>query len=170
MSRTSIAISIEDTTVEAGSSSNTPAPVTRMSVRELLNQNFAISEADDPSKLVAFPMSEYSMKGVSRNVTVKMEDIPGFISTLRSIWENREAVLSSDDTVSGSGSGSAVDTLVATVRKNDEGRVYFRTSSGKGMKPTSLREGDLPVLVNFLKSRQAGVMKGIESYKKQQGK
>jgi hypothetical protein len=141
-----------------------------MSVRELLNQNFAISEADDPSKLVAFPMSEYSMKGVSRNVSVKFEDIPGFVSTLRSIWENREAVLSSDDTVSVSGSGSAVDTLIATVRKNDEGRVYLRTSSGKGMKPTSLREGDLPVLVNFLKSRQAGVMNGIEAYKKQQGK
>jgi hypothetical protein len=168
MSRTSIAISLENTTVDAGSSSNTPAPVIRMSVRELLNQNFAISEADDPSKLVAFPMSEYSMKGVSRNVSVKLEDIPGFVSTLRSIWENREEVLSSDDT--GSGSGSAVDTLIATVRKNDEGRVYFRTSSGKGMKPTSLREGDLPVLVNFLKSRQAGVMNGIEAYKKQQGK
>lgn len=152
---------IADSNISSVSAKPTEINTPTRTGADILRETFNVSGENGGNGRVYFSLSEVSMKGVSRQVAVDLRDLPGFITTLRRLYE--EGPSSAGDNNVGK---SAVETFHATIRKNDEGRVYFRTMSGKGMKPTSLPEADLPVLVNFLRSKRPAL---IRAYNAQTG-
>jgi hypothetical protein len=154
--RDSTRFSDDSSSTASVSSSNTPAQETAKPLTgcDILRETFEVSE-DISLGEISFSLSTVSMKGVSKKTGVAIDDLPGFISMLEKFYYEGTGDNSGDS----SEGKNAVQIFQDTIRKNDEGRVYFRTLAGKGQKPTSLREGDLPILLNFIKSKRAALVR-----------